>query len=161
MTEPIRLRFEVDCSPDEAFRVWTERASDWWPADHTVSGEAGGEVHFEPRRGGRIFERALDGREYEWGEIVTWEPAHRLSYRWHLRVDRADATEVEIVFRAVGDGRTRVDIEHRGWERLGARATERRDANRGGWQTLLPHYVAASAARRTSGHMNGARRSTA
>ena len=32
---------------------------------------------------------------------------------------------------------TRVDIEHRGWERLGERW---RDRTRIGWQTLLPHY---------------------
>jgi hypothetical protein len=37
---------------------------------------------------------------------------------------------------------TRVEIEHRGWERLGAQGEEWRDRNRGGWRTLLPHYVA-------------------
>ena len=37
--EPIRLAFEVDASPAHAFDVWTARISQWWPADHTVTGE--------------------------------------------------------------------------------------------------------------------------
>ena len=36
-----------------------------------------------------------------------------------------------------------VQIEHRGWERLGADGPEWRERNRGGWSTLLPHYVRA------------------
>jgi hypothetical protein len=62
---------------------------------------------------------------------------------WHLRRDRADATEVEIRFIGLGEATTRVEIEHRGWERLGAEGVEWRDRNMGGWRTLLPHYVAA------------------
>jgi hypothetical protein len=65
---------------------------------------------------------------------------------WHLRADRADATEVEIVFTPEAADRTRVDIEHRGWERLGSRGGERRDANMRGWAGLLPHYVEACTA---------------
>ena len=65
-----------------------------------------------------------------------WQPPTRLAYLWYLGRDRADATEVEISFRPRGDS-TRVDIEHRGWERVGERW---RDRTRIGWQTLLPHY---------------------
>jgi hypothetical protein len=36
---------------------------------------------------------------------------------------------------------TRVEIEHRGWDRLGSIGRQQRDANREGWATLLPHYV--------------------
>ncbi len=39
--------------------------------------------------------------------------------------------------------RTRVEIEHRGWEALGVAAEDWRDRNHGGWAALLPHYVAA------------------
>ena len=75
------------------------------------------------RVGGRIFERTSDGTEHDWGRIVAWEPPHRLVYSWHLRVDRSDATEVEIRFTDLDRTTTRVDIEHRGWERLGARGS--------------------------------------
>lgn len=70
---------------------------------------------------------------------MAWEPPRRLLYRWHQRVDAADATEVEIRFEPLGGERTRVEIEHRGWERLGAVGEARRDGNRAGWAGLLPH----------------------
>ncbi len=141
--EPLRLAFEVDCAPDHAFMVWTERIGTWWPSDHTASGEPDLRVVLEGRVGGRIFERTASGTEHDWGEVVAWEPPRRFVYLWHLRRDRADATEVEIRFQPSGSA-TRVEIEHRGWERLGADGRTWRDRNFGGWSTLLPHYVEAA-----------------
>jgi hypothetical protein len=141
---PIRLAFEVDCPAERAFTVWTARIGSWWPADHTVTGEDGLTVVLEGRPGGRIFERTQAGVEHDWGEVTVWEPPARLGYLWHLRRDRAAATDVEIRFIGLGDSRTRVEIEHRGWERLGADAETWRARNHGGWTTLLPHFVTAS-----------------
>jgi len=148
--EPIRIEFELACPAEHAFRTWTAGISRWWPADHTATGDGDLEVVLEGRVGGRIFERTSAGDEHDWGEVTVWEPPRRLGYLWHLRRDRADATDVEITFVDLGDARTRVEIEHRGWERLGARGEARRDANRRGWGGLLPHYVAACAAATTS-----------
>jgi hypothetical protein len=143
--DPIRLDFEVGCAPADAFEVWTARISTWWPADHTVTGDDDLEVVLEPRVGGRIYERTPDGTEHEWGWVTTWQPPDRLVYRWHLRRDRGDATEVEIRFLPLDGERTRVEIEHRDWERLGADGRGWRERNAGGWATLLPHYEAAVA----------------
>ena len=69
-TWPLRLYLEVDCTPEDAFDVWTHRFSLWWPADHTVTGDPA-LVALEPRLGGRIYERGADGTEHEWGEITV------------------------------------------------------------------------------------------
>ncbi len=143
MIEPLRLQFDVACSVEHAFRVWTSGIGSWWPVDHSVSAEVGLMVVLEPGTGGRIYERTRGGVEHDWGEVTVWEPPTRLEYLWHLRRDRADATEVEIRFAPQGQLRTRVEIEHRGWERLGAAGQVWRDRNRAGWETLLPHYAAA------------------
>lgn len=145
MIEPLRLSFEVNCPVDHAFAVWTAQTSRWWPVSHTMTGERGLAVVFEPRQGGRIFERTPAGVEVDWGEITVWDPPNRLAYLWHIMTNRADATEVEVKFADIGSATTRVDIEHRGWERLGARGPSWRDANRAGWDGMLPHYVAACA----------------
>jgi uncharacterized protein YndB with AHSA1/START domain len=142
--EPLRLAFDVACPSEHAFEVWTSKIARWWPADHSVSGENGLLVVLEGRPGGRIFERTRSGAEHEWGEVTVWEPPRRLVYQWHLRRDRADATEVEIRFIDQGDATTRVEIEHRGWERLGAQGADCRDATVHGWETLLPHYVSVA-----------------
>jgi uncharacterized protein YndB with AHSA1/START domain len=141
--EPLLLTFEVDCPAPHAFRVWTAEIGRWWPTGHSVTAAPGLKVVLEGRTGGRIYERTPDGVEHDWGEIIAWEPPRRLAYLWHLRRDRADATEVEIRFVDAGT-RTRVEIEHRGWERLGALGPDWREANRNGWAGLLPHYIAAA-----------------
>ena len=75
------------------------------------------------------------------GQVVEWEPPHRLAYLWHLRQDRADATHVEISFAPAAGG-TAVTIVHSGWERLGAKGDDLRGRNRRGWGGLLPHFEA-------------------
>jgi Activator of Hsp90 ATPase homolog 1-like protein len=143
MTAPLRMSFDVACSAEHAFTVWTSGIGTWWPADHTVTGNGDLIVVMEGGVGGRIYERAPDGAEHDWGEVTVWNPPARLGYLWHLRRDRSDATEVEIRFLAKGAGVTRIEIEHRGWERLGSAGDEWRDRNRAGWETLLPHFLAA------------------
>ena len=140
MIEPLRISFDIDCSPDHAFATWTGRAGAWWPREHTVSHERGAEIVFEPRRGGRIFERTPGGREIEWGQIVEWDPPRRLRYRWHIATEPRNATDVEIVFRENPDSTTRVEIEHAGWDRLGDGGQAWRDANQAGWDGVLPAY---------------------
>ena len=138
MTEPpLELAFTVACPPEHAFSVWAERTSLWWPKSHSVSADPGLTVTFEPRAGGRIFERTPAGEEHDWGEVLEWEPPHRLVYRWHLRQDREDATRVEISFAPAHEG-TAVTIVHSDWQKLG-----QRERNERGWAGLLPHFVAA------------------
>ncbi len=144
--DPIVVEFEVACTPDHAFRVWTHDGPTWWPPSHSVSTDPDLDVVFEPHGGGRIFERTPDGNEHDWGEIITWDPPDRLVYLWHLVFDRSDATEVELSFIEGGSG-TLVRLEHRGWERLGAVAQERRTRNQAGWAGVVPRFEAACAQR--------------
>ena len=60
-------------------------------------------VTFESRPGGRIFERTPEGVEHDWGEILAWEPPHRLAYRWHLGTDRGRARFYTVVSRDTND----------------------------------------------------------
>jgi hypothetical protein len=145
VTEPLRMSFDVECSAEHAFTVWTSGIATWWPADHTVTGRGDITVVMQSGVGGRIYERTPDGIEHDWGQVTVWNPPTRLAYLWHLRRDRLDATEVEIQFSAKDSGGTRIEIEHRGWERLGSAAGPWRDQNRAGWQSLLPHFQAAIA----------------
>ena len=141
MIDPLQLSFEVACAPRTAFSTWTERASTWWPADHSASGERGLEIVFEGWAGGRIYERTPSGVEHDWGRVTAWDPPTRLTYTWHLRFVPEEATDVEIRFIDLGGERTRIEIEHGGWEQLGAVAPARREGNRLGWSSVVPHFV--------------------
>jgi hypothetical protein len=142
MIPPLRLSFDVACTPEHAFSVWTSDIGTWWPRDHTVSGTAD-QVVLEHGVGGRIFERTADGIEHDWGRVTVWEPPSVLGYRWHIGRGTAEATEVSIQFVPTGEAATRVEIEHRGWEQLGAEGETYREQNIGGWASLVPHYRAA------------------
>jgi uncharacterized protein YndB with AHSA1/START domain len=139
--KPIELSFEVACSPAHAFDTWTTRIDAWWPRSHSVTADPCLHVAVEPFPGGRIFERTPAGEEHDWGAVLAYEPPRRFAYTWHLRQDRADATDVEITFEDAPGG-TRVTIVHDGWERLGG---DKRERNRRGWESLLPHYRAVLA----------------
>lgn len=133
MIEPLDLEFDVNASPDHAFAVWTEKLSAWWPSSHTISGTR--DLVMEPFAGGRIFERDDDGTEHDWGEIVTWDPPHRLRCLWHLFFDRSEATDLELIFDETPTG-TRLTIRQTGWERLGPAGTERRTRTHQAWSAI-------------------------
>jgi uncharacterized protein YndB with AHSA1/START domain len=139
----LRLSYTIGCAPSHAFRTWTQHFAAWWPKGHSASGDPHTTVILESRLGGRIYERTTDGTEIDWGQVTAWEPPHRLAYAWHIRRDRADATDVELTFADAGDGTTLLTILHTGWERLGSDGQRWRDANLGGWQGLIPHFLAA------------------
>ena len=109
--EPIVHTVWVDCPVDEAFRLFTEGFSEWWPL--------GAECAMEPWLGGRLFERTAEGEEDEWGSIITWEPPQRLEFTWcpGRQEDRGETVQVE--FQVDADG-TRVTLIHSGWDRSAA-----------------------------------------
>jgi hypothetical protein len=143
MKDPLRLSFDVACPADHAFAVWTGQIGVWWPPDHTVSGAAT-QIVLERNVGGRIFERTAEGVEHEWGRVTVWQPPTTLAYLWHIGRDVSQATEVQIQFVPAAPDATRIEIEQRGGERLGAEGEEYRRRNVHGWTSLIPYFTAAA-----------------
>lgn len=135
---PIHKTLEVEASPETAFETFTRRIGTWWPTDHySIHEQAVHEVVFEERAGGRVYERSATGEEVEWADVIAWEPPQRLVLRWRVNPQRPP-TEIEVRF-APEDGITRVELEHRGWERTGDEAGH---ANyESGWEEVLAPYV--------------------
>jgi uncharacterized protein YndB with AHSA1/START domain len=152
-SEPVRKSVRVDRPPEEAFRLFTEHIDRWWPVEvHSrAASEQYGDgvtverVVFEPRAGGRLYEVTSTGVEGVWAEVVSFEPPARIELAWKPNDRPEPPTEVQILFEADGDG-TIVKLEHRGWEKLGARADGAREGYDGGWQLPLERFVAAAAA---------------
>ncbi len=140
---PLLTAFDVACSADHAFDVWTTRTAMWWPKDHTVGGDGDVDVVIEHGVGGRLLERRGDGTEHVWGEITTWEPPARLGFRWHIGRPARVATDVEVRFVPQGEDATRVEIEQHGFERFGEEAEVLRKRNTVGWGSLATHFRTA------------------
>jgi uncharacterized protein YndB with AHSA1/START domain len=152
--EVVRKSITVDAPPERAFDVFTSGMTRWWPLDtHHIGASEPNQVVVEPRAGGRWFERAPDGSECEWGRVIAWDPPQHVVFGWHLGPewkydpDPALATEVEVRFIAESATRTRVELEHRGFEVHGDRADELRIpvGGKGGWGALLERFAAAAA----------------
>jgi uncharacterized protein YndB with AHSA1/START domain len=143
--EPIQRSVTVNRSVDDAFRIFTEGISTWWPLEsHSIEAmDRGGvptEAVLEPREGGRLYEVMSTGEEGYWGTITTWEPPHRVVISWKVNPEAAAPTEIDVRFSEAGSA-TRVDLEHRGWERLGERAAEARASYADGWKTVFGAYA--------------------
>jgi hypothetical protein len=138
--QPVRRAVTVERPLEDAFRVFTEGLGGWWPvATHSIAKDAVESVVMESRAGGRFYERTADGAENDWGRMLVWEPPRRVAFEWHIT---GTPTEVEVRFTPEGE-RTRVDLEHRGFERLEDGAA-RRDSYNNGWVTVLGRYAEAA-----------------
>jgi uncharacterized protein YndB with AHSA1/START domain len=144
--EPVRRTITVDRPVEDAFRVFTDGIASWWPLEsHSIEamGTDGARVPetvvLEARTGGRLYERKSTGEEGYWGTVTHWEPPHRVVIAWKVNPDAPAPTEIDVRFAPEGDG-TRVELEHRGWERLGASAAEARASYAAGWVTVFGAY---------------------
>ena len=135
--DPVIKTVEVSLSPERAFRAFTDGLDRWWPkSTRSVSGERTASCVIEPRVGGAVYEVRDDGETFPWGRILRWSPPHGFTMSWHPGRPEAQAQEVELRFVEIETG-TRVELEHRGWELLGAEAQRVRSAYDGGWEPLL------------------------
>lgn len=128
-----------------AFEVFTAGIGTWWPlATHSVGLADAVTAVMEGRLGGRVYERARDGSESEWGAVTVWDPPHRVAFTWHPGRGIDTAQEVDVRFTADGGG-TRVDLEHSGWEKLGGRVANVLPGYDAGWDNVLGRCYAEAA----------------
>ena len=152
MNDPIHASVTVGRTPEDAFRVFTRDMGSWWPLQvHSIAvDEYEGKVKAdsivcEGREGGRIYEVMSNGEEGTWASILTWEPPRRLVLAWKPTLAEGPSTEIQVTFTPEGEG-TRVDLEHRGWERLGDRAQGARSQYGEGWAPVLELYAGVAEA---------------
>ena len=140
----VRKSVTVNCSAEDAFRVFTHEVGSWWPFEkHSVAGADVEAVILEGREGGRFYERTKSREEHLWGTVLSWDPPHRFVCSWHPGRGEQTSQQLEITFTPDGTG-TRVDLVHTGWERLGDRVADAVASYDSGWETVLGRYVEAA-----------------
>ena len=148
---PVRKAITVNLPTEVAFERFVSRIGTWWPAAYSIGGSPQKTVVIEPRAAGRWYEIGEDGSECDWGEVLAWEPPDRLVLAWRIGADwRFDPnllTEVEVRFRPADASSTRVELEHRLLENMGAAAEAARASfeSEQGWSGVLASYAAAAA----------------
>ena len=146
----VRKQVVVAAPVEQAFTAFTERFGDFKPPEHNLLAAAIAETVFEPRVGGHIYDRAVDGSECRWARILAYEPPARvvfswdISPQWQVETDPDLTSEVEVRFVAEGPERTRVELEHRHLDRHGPGWQSVSDGVDGdqGWPLYLTRYAA-------------------
>jgi uncharacterized protein YndB with AHSA1/START domain len=145
---PVRKTITVNVSTERAFNVFTEGFDSWWPRTHHIGKGALQKAVIETRLGGRCYGREADGTECPWGTVLVWEPPRRfviawqITHEWGYQPDLEKASEVEVRFTSEPGGGTRVDLEHRHFNRMGPGGDSMRVGvnAEGGWGSLLAAY---------------------
>jgi uncharacterized protein YndB with AHSA1/START domain len=145
----IRTEVVVDAGRERAFRVFTEQFDKIKPREHNMLAVDIVESVFEPRAGGRVYDRGADGSECQWGRVLVYEPPERIVFswdinpRWQIETDPARSSEVEVRFIPQDGQRTRVELEHRSLDRHGDGWEGLREGVAGdqGWPLYLSRYA--------------------
>jgi uncharacterized protein YndB with AHSA1/START domain len=134
---------------ERAFSVFTEDFGRFKPPDHNILGVEIAETVFEPRVGGHLYDRGIDGSECRWARVLAYEPPNRvviswdISPQWQIETDLEKTSEVEVRFIPEAPDRTRVELEHRNLDRHGEGWQATRDAveSEGGWPLYLQRFA--------------------
>jgi uncharacterized protein YndB with AHSA1/START domain len=145
----VRTTVVVEAPIERAFRVFTEDFGSFKPPEHNMLGAAIAETVFEPRVGGQLYDRGVDGSECRWARVLAYEPPDRvviswdISPQWQIETDLEKTSEVEVRFISEAPERTRVELEHRNLERHGEGWEGERDAvgSPGGWPLYLERFA--------------------
>jgi uncharacterized protein YndB with AHSA1/START domain len=138
---PIVKSVIVGAAPARTFELFAGELARWWPLAQFHTGPDPVDCAIEPRVGGRVFERAADGRETMWGTVLAYDPPARLAFSWIVGLSADKAQQVDVRFIAE-DGGTRVELTHSGWEKLGDEAASLRERYAQGWGTLIERFFA-------------------
>jgi len=146
----VRREIVVEAPLERAFAVFTGRFGDFKPAEHNLLQAPIAETVFEPKVGGHIFDRAVDGSECRWARVLAYEPPALVVFswdigpQWEIEGNPDNTSEVEVRFTAVTAQQTRVELEHRhidrhgpGWQAVGEGV-----GGDAGWPLYLARYAA-------------------
>ena len=146
---PVKQSIVVEAPIERAFKVFTEDFGSFKPREHNLLAVPIAETVFEPRVGGNIYDRGIDGSECRWARVLAFEPPHRvllswdISPRWQIETDPDRTSEWEVRFIAETPNRTRLELEHRHLERHGDGWEGVREGVEGdqGWPLYLRRFA--------------------
>ena len=146
---PIKHSIVVEAPIERAFKIFTEDFGSFKPREHNLLAVPTAETVFEPRAGGNVYDRGVDGSECRWARVLAYEPPNRvllswdISPRWQVETDPDKTSEWEVRFIAETPNRTRLELEHRHLERHGEGWEGERAGVEGdqGWPLYLRRFA--------------------
>ncbi|MGE0828782.1 MAG: SRPBCC domain-containing protein [Hyphomonadaceae bacterium] len=120
MSSAVLVALRIKAPPARVFAAFTEEIAAWWRPNalFQFTPRSPGILAFEPGPQGRLIERLPNGKVFEIGRILAWEPPAHLAFSWRQATFAPDQlTHVDVRFEAAGD-ETRVTVRHTGWDSI-------------------------------------------
>ena len=73
----VRSSVDVQAPIERAFHVFTEDIGSWWDSTHHILQAELAQMVFEPRAGGHVYDRGVDGSECRWACLLYTSPSPR------------------------------------------------------------------------------------
>jgi uncharacterized protein YndB with AHSA1/START domain len=145
----VQKQIVVEAPIERAFSVFTDEFDSIKPREHNMLAVEIAETVFEPREGGRIYDRGIDGSECHWARVLAYEPPNwivfswDISPQWQIESDLEKTSEVEVRFISETPERTRVELEHRNLDHHGEGWEGERGAvdSESGWPLYLQRFA--------------------
>ncbi|PZG24367.1 hypothetical protein C1I95_00120 [Micromonospora craterilacus] len=140
----VRHSVTVKADRKTAFKVFLEDFPQWWPKNFRTT-KVGAPLGVDPKTGGRLYEIDEQGEEHTFGLIRKVDGPDTLAVGWRLngfgRIDPDNASEFTVTFVPDGQKKTRVDVEHTHFDRMGTKHAKRvRNGMDKGWPTILASF---------------------
>jgi uncharacterized protein YndB with AHSA1/START domain len=121
----VRTSIVIEAPAERAFDAFVHEMGSWWNPDHHILEGQLAEMVVEPRVGGHIYDRGVDGSECHWARVLAYDPPRQfvfswdISPEWKLETDLDKTSEVVVDFISEGPHTTRVELVHRNLDRHG------------------------------------------
>jgi hypothetical protein len=134
---PIRHEYELTCTAEHAFEVYTRRIGEWWHPAYSPNPETLEAVEIEPGVGGRVLFKHRGEGQFSWGQVTEWQPPRRLSHTSVLAQPSDHPTQISVDFAPQGAG-CRIQFEHGGWNDGNVSVRQKFSD----WQLILDRFAA-------------------
>ena len=118
MSSRVLVAMRVRASRERAFAAFTDEIGQWWRPNMLFQFTPGrtGRLAFTD---GRLVETYTDGSSFVVGLVREWDPPQRLIVGWRQAgFAPGQETELHVRFDEIDEGRTRVTVEHFGWDTI-------------------------------------------
>jgi uncharacterized protein YndB with AHSA1/START domain len=144
---PVRKTILAACSPEQAFRMFTEGIAQWWPLRTASVSQKRALACAIDLDAMEIYEIRDDVMKFTWGRVTAVQPGEQIAFAWHPGREEEQAQRLVVTFTAA-DGGSRIELIHDGWESAGDEAADLRRAYETGWETVFVNGYGPSACAR-------------
>jgi catechol 2,3-dioxygenase-like lactoylglutathione lyase family enzyme len=137
---PIEHTYELACSPEDAFAVFTGRVAEWWHSAYAPEGLRS--VHIAGDVGGAASMELTDHTTFSWGTVTVWDPPGHYAQTFTLAQDPEHPSTLDLQFSA-GPGGCTVRFAHGGWTAGNVAGRARFSV----WPILLDRFAALAEGR--------------